>query len=139
MLLSLRGEFDVDKARPGNVDRLDPLHIGRAGQQLGAQIFCQLSRVELEGFCQLHGSRGGKVTMCGNLGRFKSCFAPRAGRQFFQGRGQGVEQFDFYRQHACILRVNHIATSAVVCWNPAVDKDIRNCSFATNFYSKDNS
>ena len=79
------------KARPGNVDRLDPLHIGRAGQQLGAQVFCQLPWVELEGLGQLHGGCGGKVAMGGNLGRFKSCFAPRAGRQFFQGRGQGVE------------------------------------------------
>ena len=100
LLLGLGLEFDIDKAGTGNVNGRHPALKRRGRQQLGAQVFGQLTRVELERLGQLHGGGGGQVTMGGDLGRLKSGFGTRAGKEFFQGLRQGFEQFNFYRQHA---------------------------------------
>ena len=68
LLFGLRGEFDVDETRPGNVDRVNPFGKGHAGQQRLAQPISELTRVELERFGQLHGGRGGQVAMRRHLG-----------------------------------------------------------------------
>ena len=39
LLLALRLEADIDKARAGDFDRIDPSLVGRLTQQLGLQVF----------------------------------------------------------------------------------------------------
>ena len=88
-------EADVDEAGAGDVDGLDPAHIGWVGHQGVAQLLAQLARVALQGFGQLHGRRAGKVAMGGHFGRLKSRFSARTGEDVVELGGQGREQFLF--------------------------------------------
>ena len=92
-------QTDVDEARPGDFDGINPAQKSRGGQQGTAQGFGQLPRVLLEGFGQLHRGGAGQVAMGGHFGRFKGRTRTRAGLEFFKLSGQGREQMLFGRKH----------------------------------------
>ena len=68
LLLGFGLEPEVDEAGAGDLDRINPALVRRQGHQRGLQTFSELARVELERLGQLHGGRGGKVAMGGDLG-----------------------------------------------------------------------
>ena len=71
-------EANVDKAGAGDLNVLNPLLKHRRGQQGFAQLFAELAGVALQRLGQLHGCRNRKVTMRGDLGRFKGGFGASA-------------------------------------------------------------
>ena len=97
-------QLDVDEARAGNIDRLDPARVGRRLQQRGAQVVSQLPRVLLERLGQLHGGGAGQIAMRGDLGRFERGFFTGAGGNQFQLDRERGEQFLFDGEHGWILR-----------------------------------
>ena len=104
LLLGFGLEPEVDEARAGDLDGIDPALVDRQGHQGGMQTFSDLARIELERLGQLHGRGGGKVAMGGHLGGFEGGFGAGTGGELFQLSGQGREQFLFDLVHAAILR-----------------------------------
>jgi hypothetical protein len=113
LLLAFRLQADIDKAGAGDFYCIHPALKSGLAQQLGLQVFGQLAGVELEGFGQLHGGRGSQVSMGGNLGRLKRRLGTASRGQFFEGSGQRLQKFIFYRQHGLILRGT--ATGLTTC------------------------
>ena len=68
LLLGFGLEPEVDEARAGDLDRIDPALVNRQRHQRGLQTFGELARVELERLGQLHGGCGGEVAMGSHLG-----------------------------------------------------------------------
>ena len=104
LLLGFGLEPEVDEARAGDLNRINPALVDRQCHQRGLQTFGELARIELERLGQLHGRRRGKVAMGSHLGRLESGLGTGTGAELFQLSGQGREQFLFDLVHALILR-----------------------------------
>jgi hypothetical protein len=97
-------EADVDEARTGDFDGIDPALESGCRQQGNAQGFRQLSRVLFQGLGQLHGGCASQIAMGGDFGGFEDGTRTCAGLEFFELSGQGREQMLFGRKHGGILR-----------------------------------
>jgi hypothetical protein len=96
-LLGRRLEPNIEKTRPGDFNRVNPALKSRCLQQHSAQVLGHLTRIELEGFGQLHGSRAGQIAMSRHFGGLKSGFVASTGGEFFQPGSQSSEQVFFNR------------------------------------------
>ncbi len=99
LLFGRRLQTDVDKAGACNFNVLHPLLVHGRSQQRVAQLFAELTGIELEGLGQLHRSGNGEVAMCSDFGRFKSSLVAGTGQQTVEGLAQGGQQFLFNLEH----------------------------------------